>query len=59
MTVAFNTMAADNVTYAARRLRLDKIAQTRPGTGFKTTFPQARGAFVIPESAMSAQVTWS
>ena len=57
--VKFRTMAVDGYTYVARRLRLEKVALARPGTGFAVAGRQvSRGAFVIPESELGVEVTW-
>jgi len=61
ITVAFNTMAADNIIYTARRLRVDKLSEARPGSGFKPTsagLKLERGAWVVPESTATVEISW-
>ena len=67
------TVAMDNVTYTARRLRVDKVSEYRPGSDFHVQEMPAdiggvagslpplhfeRGAFVIPQAKTAVQVTW-
>eukprot|EP01043_Picozoa_sp_COSAG02_P051436 COSAG02_NODE_5412_length_4349_cov_8.741176_3_plen_322_part_00 len=67
------TVAMDNVTYTARRLRVDKVSEDRPGSDFHAQEMHAnsgggtgslpalqfeRGAFVIPQAKTVVQVTW-
>jgi hypothetical protein len=60
LTIAFNTMAFDNSTFTARRLRVEKTSTSRPGIGFKVAFPVERNAYVIPEAKISGiEVTWN
>lgn len=33
-TVRYRAVAVDNITYVARRLRVDKLSQDRPGSDF-------------------------
>ena len=64
----------DNVTYTARRLRVDKVSKDRPGSDFHVQEIHAntsvvadsslpalhfeRGAFVVPQAKATVQVTW-
>jgi hypothetical protein len=60
ITVTFNPMASDGYSYAARRLRVDKVAAGRPGEGFAVGgAKKERGAYAIAAAVMSADVTWS
>ena len=61
----------DNITYSARRLRVDKLSEERPGSDFQVQglFDKAiggrdselkfeRAAFVVPEATLGVKVTW-
>ena len=63
----------DNITYSARRLRVDKLSEERPGSDFQvqelvveastsevkdSELKFERAAFVVPEATLGVQVTW-
>ena len=61
----------DNVTYSARRLRVEKLSDERPGSSFRveelpiqtsghadSAVKFERGAFVIPRATLVVHVTW-
>jgi hypothetical protein len=60
IAVTFNPMSLDNITYSARRLRVDKLSESRPGTGHKVSgsYKFERGAFVVPEATGTVDITW-
>jgi len=58
ISVEFNPMQSDNITYAARRLRTEKMAVGRPGKGFTTAFPKSRGAYAVPVDTTIMDVIW-
>lgn len=57
--VNFNSMMADNYTYVSRRLRVDKVASMRPGSGFHVLNASLqRGAYIIPANRLTATISW-
>ena len=62
--IQFNPMAHDNITYVARRLRVQKMSDARPGSGFNVTtagvpLKVSRGAYVVPVASSAVAVTWA
>ena len=61
----------DNITYSARRLRVDKLSEERPGSDFQvqglideaiggrdSELKFERAAYVVPEATLGVTVTW-
>ena len=48
----------DNITYAARRLKVEKTSEARPGKDFIVNLPQSRGAYTVPANESSVGLTW-
>ena len=60
ITIAFEPAQANNYTYSARRLRVEKMSDARPGENFvlTPTSPFKRGAYVIPVDIDTVKLSW-
>jgi len=59
ISITFRNEAADEYTYKTRRVKLDKMAESRPGTNFKASCPTVRGAFECPMSVAAIDIAYS
>ena len=59
ITLEFSDASHDTYPYKTRRLTVEKMADSRPGSNFKMTYPVVRNAFVIPADETKAVITYT
>ena len=60
-TLVFTPLSSESAAFKTRRLRVDKMAESRPGAAFTvgpTVYPYSRGAFEIPTADESVVLRW-
>lgn len=59
ITLIFRDTIQDGYAYSVRRLQIEKMAASRPGSAFVTDFPLVRGAYEIPASSQDVVIKYT